>query len=368
MSIILRIGILTYQNGYKRGACDFYPLIKWDKNLKNEGLFVSYFSNHEDPGLLRMNVVIIDHRYYRRLTVIEKKYPDLEFILELISELKKREVKIVLFDNSDGSGSDQFAFIKYVDTFVKKQVLKNRRLYLENNGILSRKPFLKGYKLNLENKRDNNDNYVPCPEKYLYKIKVGWNIGMLDYRRIPFSKYLPIGTSRLFNSLLKGPNFQEDIKNKLITSTFRGQVKSESEIYSFQRNKVIETFKKKNSSYVTGGIIPRKEYLKELRQSKTCVSPFGWGEICYRDFEAIIAGCLLIKPDMDHIETYPDIYRKGETYLPLKWNMTDLEDTLKDAVENYQKYTELIKNAQRTYKKAISNSQEFIHHFKSIIE
>ena len=29
------------------------------------------------------------------------------------------------------------------------------------------------------------------------------------------------------------------------------------------------------------------------------LSPFGWGEICYRDFEAALNGMLLIKPDMN---------------------------------------------------------------------
>ena len=31
------------------------------------------------------------------------------------------------------------------------------------------------------------------------------------------------------------------------------------------------------------------------------ISPFGWGEICFRDFESIILGKLLIKPNCDHI-------------------------------------------------------------------
>lgn len=29
------------------------------------------------------------------------------------------------------------------------------------------------------------------------------------------------------------------------------------------------------------------------------ISPFGWGKICYRDFEATLCGAASIKPNMD---------------------------------------------------------------------
>jgi spore maturation protein CgeB len=61
-------------------------------------------------------------------------------------------------------------------------------------------------------------------------------------------------------------------------------------------------------------------------RSKICISPFGYGEICWRDFEAILCGCLLIKPDMSHVETNPDIFMAGQTYVPVKWDFSDLEE------------------------------------------
>ena len=42
-----------------------------------------------------------------------------------------------------------------------------------------------------------------------------------------------------------------------------------------------------------------------MRHSRICISPFGYGEICWRDFEAILCGCLVVKPDMSHVETNP---------------------------------------------------------------
>ena len=76
-------------------------------------------------------------------------------------------------------------------------------------------------------------------------------------------------------------------------------------------------------------IIPRKrvdreEYYREMLNSKICLSPFGFGEICWRDFEAVICGCLLVKPDMSHIETTPNIFRAYETYVPVRWDYSDV--------------------------------------------
>lgn len=75
--------------------------------------------------------------------------------------------------------------------------------------------------------------------------------------------------------------------------------------------------------------IPRHHFINELRHSKVCFSPFGYGEVCWRDYEAVMAGAMLLKPDTGHVETHPDIFRPWETYVPLRWDLADLNDTLR---------------------------------------
>lgn len=74
--------------------------------------------------------------------------------------------------------------------------------------------------------------------------------------------------------------------------------------------------------------VSSKRYLLELLNSKIVFSPFGWGEICFRDYEAVACGCLLLKQDMSHLETEPDIYRPMETYIPLHWDLSDLAEKI----------------------------------------
>lgn len=79
----------------------------------------------------------------------------------------------------------------------------------------------------------------------------------------------------------------------------------------------------------TGGRIHPVAYLRELRASKVCFSPFGYGEVCWRDYEAIANGAVLVKPDMSHLETEPDLFLAGETYVPVRWDLADFEDKVR---------------------------------------
>lgn len=85
----------------------------------------------------------------------------------------------------------------------------------------------------------------------------------------------------------------------------------------------------------TGTGVPWRTYMRELADSKMCFSPFGYGELCWRDIEAFLTGAVLIKPDMSHLETLPELYRPCETYVPCRWDFADLPEriaaTLADA-------------------------------------
>ena len=54
--------------------------------------------------------------------------------------------------------------------------------------------------------------------------------------------------------------------------------------------------------------------MKELRQSKVVLSPFGRGEITLKDFEVFLTGGMLLKPSMEHMDTWPNFYTDGVTY------------------------------------------------------
>lgn len=88
-----------------------------------------------------------------------------------------------------------------------------------------------------------------------------------------------------------------------------------------------------------------RPYMKELRQARLCFSPFGYGELCWRDIEAMVEGSVLIKPNMDHLRTDPDLFISGETYLPVRWDFSDLEEVVKTALEKEDVCARIAQNA-----------------------
>ena len=61
----------------------------------------------------------------------------------------------------------------------------------------------------------------------------------------------------------------------------------------------------------------------------------------------VISNTLLVKPDMSHLETYPDLFEAGETYVPILWNMSNLRDTLEQVRGDQERVDRIKRNALR---------------------
>ncbi|MEP6789934.1 MAG: glycosyltransferase, partial [Ramlibacter sp.] len=91
--------------------------------------------------------------------------------------------------------------------------------------------------------------------------------------------------------------------------------------------------------------VNKRAYMRELGQSKMCFSPFGYGEVCWRDYEAMYSGALLIKPDMSHMMTAPEAFIPNETYVPIRWDFGDLEEVVETHLANEPRRLEIARNA-----------------------
>lgn len=74
-----------------------------------------------------------------------------------------------------------------------------------------------------------------------------------------------------------------------------------------------------------GRLIPRPDYHEIIRQSKAVLCPWGWGEATYRDYEAMLLGAVVIKPDSHYVESWPDVYDGQEATLPCKADFSDAD-------------------------------------------
>lgn len=113
-----------------------------------------------------------------------------------------------------------------------------------------------------------------------------------------------------------------------------------------------------------GERLNREEYLRKMYECKIILAPFGFGEITPRDVEAAMFGSVLIKPDMSHVETSPNIYIPYETYVPCKHDFSDINEKIDYVLSDYKniqrEYTE---NFRRRYVELFDPQKMILHYY-----
>ncbi len=60
-------------------------------------------------------------------------------------------------------------------------------------------------------------------------------------------------------------------------------------------------------------------------------------------------GCVLMKPDLSHVETFPDFFQPNKTYLPVGWDLLDLASKFESTLLNKDQMSEIASNAQKLF-------------------
>lgn len=201
----------------------------------------------------------------------------------------------------------------YIDLYLKKSLFKDRALYLKDwRGDTNLTEFYSDlYQI------DADETAFDVPASLLTKLDLTPNFFTAPYLSEGFlTSPAPTQSGRSI-----------DVHARIATKG--------SPWYSAMRHHADQAIKSIPGLTLTPeGRIPRAQFLEEMRQSKLCWSPFGYGELCWRDFEAFLTGSVLIKPDMGHLDTAPDLYRANETYLAVKWDFSNLEEVVTTALSD----------------------------------
>ncbi|MEM9219553.1 MAG: glycosyltransferase [Cyanobacteria bacterium P01_F01_bin.150] len=288
-------------------------------NTKADILFLM-FQWKETPGVVESTLINIRNSY-----------------------LGSKRPKIIFIDPFAQSSTRFFNILPYVDFFLKRQCLRDIDQYKEDfiGGSTMTDFIAKTWSYDFDGWHVGS-----CvPDEHKNRVIPGWNLG----------------TAKKYKKLLTYPKIFRFRQKKNIDIFCRLSLgyKKNREWYCEYRIasvKALEPLKNlyklaTSALFLEDGLISKKQYLSEMKRSRIVFSPFGWGENCWRDFEAICYDCLLIKPDMSHLKTNPNIFIPGETYVPIKWDFSDLEEKCTYYLEHQNEANRIIKNARFQYRK-----------------
>ncbi|MDJ0508370.1 MAG: glycosyltransferase [Crocosphaera sp.] len=268
--------------------------------------------------------------------------------------------KLVFIDPFAQTSTNYFIVLPYVDYFLKRQCYKDLETYRKNFvGGSSLTDFLAKH-WNL----DFSQWYVgsELSEDNIHKIMSGWNLGSAKkFKQSLFRKSI-LGFGKTAKKTI-------DIFCRLsLGNTNNNEWYTEYRIKAVEAlNPLVSDYKVAKSAQDQNNLVSPRQYNSELKKSKIVFSPFGWGENCWRDFEAICHDCLLIKPSMSHIATNPNIFVEDETYVPVQWDFSDLEEKCRYYLEHPEQAEAIIRNAREAYKKYFQQ-EEFVKIIEKIIK
>lgn len=123
--------------------------------------------------------------------------------------------------------------------------------------------------------------------------------------------------------------------------------------YDTHRKKCIDELEKLPSSIKVakledGKKVPIEEYYNLMSRSKIVIAPFGYGEMAPRDIEAAQFGAVLVKPDMDHLDSVPFVYQQNKTYVSCDWDFSNLVDIIDNSMHRWTEYQSYFVDNMRT--------------------
>jgi len=286
----------------------------------------------------------------------------LDFAIEANRE--KKQAKLVLFDYLDGNESRFWAVMPHIDLYLKQYLHRDMKKYQQQ--FTGASEFIQ-YQVDsgrIENTIQEevwtNLFQSKLDKKQYRKVMLGWNFGLWG-RLIQLAE----GNASRVLWAKDRPDKRLVTLAKRALDSVRAAVGGESEpidIYcratlykgwtKAHRMEVIESLNQMPDRYNVISSIKKvgfSEYYREMEQSKIFVSPSGWCEYTPKDYEAMYFGALLIKPCVEHIDTHPNILIPNETYVAVKWDLSDLNEKCEYYLENPIERKRITDNAKKAF-------------------
>ena len=256
---------------------------------------------------------------------LNKKIPLNESINYGLENLSKITGDYFLFD-----GSDSVSLMGAYEVFEQSNAI----YLLKNQKYHTREEYKTPYAFNkfFFGTGSDLDLSYDIPESIWDKIKfTGYNLGYL----LPhYGDIQPINPNKSYDICaifqgVHGESYDHGVRNDLLYTNHRNGLWKRLELLKSKYN-------------IKTGRRPFEEYIKTLSQSKICLSPFGMGELGFRDFEAMKYGTIILKPSHKLVDSIPNIMIDDKTFIACKYDWSDLEEKIDYILSNFEELNEQI--------------------------
>ncbi|MEQ9437866.1 MAG: hypothetical protein RIG62_02420 [Cyclobacteriaceae bacterium] len=295
-------------------------LIAYQKTLREKHQLALTFT-HIFPDQPHYDVIIVFSRITAQMSKPER--------IDMLKKLRSCCHRLLWFSERDSAGSTEFEVLPYVDRYLMRQKYRHLEDY-EQTYYFNRKyaDFYATWQNRPRESFEANELLSQHTE-HVHKIGLWWNIAYNILAAVPrWERWLDV----YFRN--KTPEFPPhsvlttkkdiDLHAMFVIKDQRGAINAQRH-HAWEK---LATMQQEFSITPTDRRVSERTYFAYMKRSYCVLSPFGWGEICYRDFEGFLWDTCLLKPDMDDIDTWPDLFEKNQTYVPLAWDLNDLEEKL----------------------------------------
>jgi len=324
-------------------------LTNW-KNGRNEPTFrplIMYAQHFYEMGIQFVENGSYDFEFIGMEDFLNKQLPLQESIEYGLNNLSKKSGDYFLFD-----GSDSTSLMAAYEVFEKsnaKYLFKTAKATKEQCATPT--AFNKWF---FGNGSDLDLGYNMSDEMYDRIKLTGWNFGYYNPNYLKFDNAnleRTIDVCAIYQGFHK-ENGDHGTRNDLMYTNHR------TSAWKVLENSIGITYEKDKR--------PFPEFADVMRRSKCTLSPFGMGELCFRDFEIIQFGSVMIKPDMSQVITHPNIYIPYETYIPCALDWSDLIEKIEWVKSNPNKCKEIVENARQLVKKSYTIENLLVYWHKMI--
>tara|TARA_R110001592_G_scaffold246280_3_gene507978 strand:- start:89 stop:1126 length:1038 start_codon:yes stop_codon:yes gene_type:complete len=327
------IKIKLYELDKHRNECAFRPYLAAQNTLREIGIEFTQGDSYDYAWIAQGSFL------NKKVSLEESTETGLEFLSKINGDY-------MLLDGQDSTsllGAYEVFKESKALLLMKNSLLKDRSLYKQKSA-LGRHYWGKG-DYQIKDFDDYSDRIVLSGTNWLSTHWCGIQVQWYDINR---PKQYDV------SAMFQYPSPKKSYEHGIVQSDYYDSFRRPSieALQNLEHDQFINITKLEN-----GVRVSQEEYYNRTFNSKILFAPYGYGEMAPRDLEAAMFGSILIKPDMSYIDTIPNVYIDGETYIACKHDFSDLQEKITKILGNYKEYSYIIENSRKTFKEEMSSEK-----------